>query len=86
MLETPMIGRYRRYDGGVRYYKGRRQRCGLAQSPSNVHPIPRDDGSTARKDYPSLTLMLYSVRSITNKISTLQDYLVAQHVDRGAGG
>lgn len=59
----------------------RRRRYGYAQSPSNLHPIPRCVGERARKAHTCSSLMLCNAKSINNRNAMLQNYIDMQDVD-----
>ena len=70
-----------RYGGGARYHYGRRAlRCNNARTPSNLRPIPKDEGRVSR-DYPPPSLVLCNARSIGNKTATMRDFFVSLGVD-----
>ncbi|XP_077778804.1 uncharacterized protein LOC144326222 [Podarcis muralis] len=67
--------------GGARYnYRRRVLRCSDPRTPSNLRPIPRDEGRASR-DYPPPSLVLCNARSIGNKTATMCDFFVSQGID-----
>lgn len=70
-----------RNGGGARYlYRRRVSRCSDPRTPSNLRPIPRDEGSKS-KDYTPPSLVLCNARSIGNKTATMRDFFVSQGID-----
>lgn len=84
-LEIPVIGGRGRYSGGTKKYSlnwtGRSQRYGNAATSSLLCPITKNAGCGAKKNYSTLTLVMFNVWAINHKTPVRQDYFAEQDVD-----